>query len=80
MSLGDLLKDILPVVVGSALGPGIAGTSVSPFVSRLATGAITSKLMGGKNKDAVRNALLAGIGGMAFDNLSEQLVRNYLLQ
>ena len=28
--------------------------------------------MGGKNKDAVRNALLAGIGGMAFDNFSGQ--------
>ena len=76
MSLGDLLKDILPVVVGSALGPGIgsavAGTGTSPFLSRLATGAITSKLMGGKSKDAVRNALLAGIGGMAFDNFSSQ--------
>ncbi len=74
MSLGDLLKDLAPVLIGSALGPGIgsdvAGQGFSPFVSRLATGAITSKLMGGKNKDAVRNALLAGIGGMAFDNLS----------
>jgi hypothetical protein len=76
MSLGDLLKDLAPVLIGSALGPGIgsavAGQGFSPFVSRLATGAITSKLMGGKNKDAVRNALLAGIGGMAFDNLSGQ--------
>jgi hypothetical protein len=72
MSLGDLLKDLAPVLIGSALGPAIGGQAVSPFVSRLATGAITSKLMGGKNKDAVRNALLAGIGGMAFDNLSSQ--------
>jgi len=72
MSLGDLLKDLAPVLIGSALGPAIGGQAVSPFVSRLATGAITSKLMGGKNKDAVRNALLAGIGGMAFDNLSGQ--------
>jgi len=76
MSLGDLLKDLAPVLIGSALGPGIgsavAGQGFSPFVSRLATGAITSKLMGGKNKDAVRNALLAGIGGMAFDNFSGQ--------
>ena len=74
MSLGDLLKDLAPVLIGSALGPAIGGQAVSPFVSRLATGAITSKLMGGKNKDAVRNALLAGIGGMAFDNLSGQQV------
>ena len=72
MSLGDLIKDIAPVLIGATLGPGIAGATVNPFISRLATGAITSKLMGGKNKDAVRNALLAGIGGMAFDNLSGQ--------
>ena len=76
MSLGKLLKDILPVVVGSALGPGIgsaiAGTGASPFISRLATGAVLSKLSGGSSKDAVRNALLSGIGGMAFDNFSGQ--------
>tara|TARA_Y100000114_G_scaffold144583_1_gene153319 strand:- start:26 stop:835 length:810 start_codon:yes stop_codon:yes gene_type:complete len=76
MSLGKLLKDILPVVVGSALGPGIgsaiAGTGASPFISRLATGAVLSKLGGGSSKDAVRNALLSGIGGMAFDNFSGQ--------
>ena len=76
MSLGKLLKDILPVVVGSALGPGIgsaiAGTGASPFISRLATGAVLSKLSGGSSKDAVRNALLSGIGGMAFDNFSSQ--------
>tara|TARA_R100001591_G_scaffold24823_3_gene34919 strand:- start:446 stop:1255 length:810 start_codon:yes stop_codon:yes gene_type:complete len=80
MSLGKLFKDLAPVLIGSALGPGIgsaiAGQGFSPFVSRLATGAITSKLMGGKNKDAVRNALLAGIGGMAFDRFggAEQAV------
>ena len=72
MSLGDLIKDIAPVLIGATLGPGIAGAGVNPFISRLATGAITSKLAGGKNKDAVRNALLAGIGGMAFDNFSGQ--------
>ena len=72
MSLGDLLKDIAPVLIGATLGPGIAGAGVNPFISRAVTGAITSKLTGGKSKDAVRNALLAGIGGMAFDNLSGQ--------
>ena len=72
MSLGDLLKDIAPVLIGATLGPGIAGAGVNPFISRAVTGAITSKLTGGKSKDAVRNALLAGIGGMAFDNFSGQ--------
>ena len=72
MSLGDLIKDIAPVLIGATLGPGIAGAGVNPFISRAVTGAITSKLAGGKSKDAVRNALLAGIGGMAFDNLSGQ--------
>tara|TARA_R100001129_G_scaffold77468_2_gene52856 strand:+ start:30 stop:839 length:810 start_codon:yes stop_codon:yes gene_type:complete len=74
MSIGDFLKDLAPILIGSALGPGIgtavAGTGASPFISRAVTGAITSKLMGGKSKDAVRNALLSGIGGMAFDNIS----------
>ena len=74
MNLGDLAKTILPIVVGSALGPGIgtavAGTGASPFISRALTGAATSKLMGGKSKDAIRNALLASVGGMAFDNFT----------
>jgi len=78
MNLGDLAKTILPIVVGSALGPGIgsavAGTGASPFISRALTGAVTSKLMGGKSKDAIRNALLAGVGGMAFDNFTGQQV------
>jgi len=71
MNLGDLLKDIAPVLIGATLGPGITGAS-NPFIGRAVTGAITSKLTGGKSKDAVRNALLAGIGGMAFDNFSGQ--------
>ena len=76
MSLGDFIKTALPVVLSATLGPGIgqavAGTGASPFVSRLVTGAALSKLGGRKNKDAVRDALLAGIGGMAFDNFSGQ--------
>ena len=82
MSLGKLLKDlIIPVAISSVAGPTIGGgianlfgtkTAVSPFLSRLGTGFVTSKLMGGSSKDAVRNALLSGIGGMAFDNFSNQ--------
>ena len=55
MNLGDLLKDVAPVLIGATLGPGITGAS-NPFIGRAITGAITSKLTGGKSKDAVRNA------------------------
>ena len=71
MSLGKLLKNLAPVALVAFLGPGIgtaiAGTGASPFISRAVTGALTSKLMGGKTKDALRNALIAGVGGAAFD-------------
>ena len=70
MSLGKLLKDIAPVLIGATLGPAVAGTAVSPFISRAVAGGLTSKLMGGKTKDALRNALIAGVGGAAFDQFS----------
>jgi len=68
MSLGKLLKQIAPIAISAFAGPAL-GTSfgASPFVSRAVTGALTSKLMGGKNKDALRNALITGITGAAFD-------------
>ena len=57
MSLGKLLKDIAPVLIGATLGPGIgAQFGASPFISRAVTGALTSKLAGGRSKDALRNA------------------------
>ena len=68
MSLGKLLKNLAPVALGAFAGPAIgASFGASPFVSRALTGALTSKLMGGKSKDALRNALIAGVGGAAFD-------------
>ena len=71
MSLGKLLKDIAPVLIGATLGPGIgAQFGASPFISRAVTGALTSKLAGGRSKDALRNALIAGVGGAAFDKFS----------
>ena len=71
MSLGKLLKNIAPVLIGATLGPGIGQTfGASPFISRAVTGALTSKLTGGKTKDALRNALIAGVGGAAFDKFS----------
>lgn len=78
MSLGKLIKSLAPVAISAFAGPAIGSgigqlfgsSAVSPFISRALTGAVTSKLMGGKNKDALRNALLSGIGGMAMDNFS----------
>ena len=82
MSLGKLFKKLAPIAIsafaGPAIGAGIgqafSGSALSPFVSRALTGAVTSKLMGGRNKDALRNALLSGIGGMAIDKFSGQQV------
>ena len=81
MSIGKLLKDLAPIAISAFAGPSVgagigklfgAESALSPFLSRAITGAATSKLMGGKNKDAVRNALLSGIGGMAFDSMGAQ--------
>lgn len=80
MSLGKFLKNIAPIAIsafaGPAIGQGIgqlfSTSAVNPFVSRALTGAVTSKLFGGKDKDALRNALLSGIGGMALDSFGAQ--------
>lgn len=81
MSIGKLLKDLAPIAISAFAGPQVgagigklfgAESALSPFLSRAITGAATSKLMGGRSKDAVRNALLAGVGGMALDSLSGQ--------
>ena len=80
MSLGKLIKSLAPVAISAFAGPAIGSgigqlfgsSAVSPFISRALTGAVTSKLMGGKNKDALRNALLSGIGGMAIDSFGGQ--------
>ena len=78
MSIGKLLKNLAPIAIsafaGPAIGAGIgqafSGSALSPFISRALTGAVTSKLMGGRNKDALRNALLSGIGGAAIDRFT----------
>jgi len=80
MSLGKLIKSLAPIAISAFAGPAIGSgigqlfgsSAVSPFISRALTGAVTSKLMGGKNKDALRNALLSGIGGMAIDSFGGQ--------
>ena len=82
MSLGKLFKKLAPIAIsafagptiGTGIGQAFSGSALSPFVSRALTGAVTSKLMGGRNKDALRNALLSGLGGMAIDKFSGQQV------
>jgi len=77
MSIGNLIKSIAPVLIGAASGGAGAGLGSlfgieSPFLQRALIGGLTSKAMGGKNKDAIRDMLLSGVGGMAFDNFKGQ--------
>ena len=68
MSLGRFLKRIAPVALGTFIGPAALGTTgLGPFAQRAITGALTSKLMGRSTKDSLRDALLAGASGAAFD-------------
>jgi|TARA_R110000796_G_scaffold112027_3_gene223517 hypothetical protein len=82
--LGKLIKTIAPIAISAYLGPaagagigsmfgaGTAGASFmsNPLVGRAITGALSSKLTGGSNKDALKNALLSGVTGAAFDSFS----------
>jgi hypothetical protein len=79
MSLGKLLKKIAPIAISAFAGPAIGsglgamfGTSaVNPFISRALTGALASKLGGGKTKDAVMAGLLSGGLGAMFGGGAE---------
>ena len=74
MSIGKLLKQIAPIALSAFAGPAVGqglgamfGTSaVNPFISRALTGALASKLGGGKTKDAVMAGLLSGGLGAMF--------------
>jgi hypothetical protein len=74
MSIGKLLKQLAPIALSAVAGPSVGaglgqlfGTSaVSPFISRALTGALASKLGGGKTKDAVMAGLLSGGLGAMF--------------
>ena len=74
MSIGKLLKQIAPIALSAVAGPAVGaglgqlfGTSaVNPFISRALTGAVASKLGGGKTKDAVMAGLLSGGIGQLF--------------
>jgi len=79
MSLGKLLKKIAPIAISAFAGPSVGaglgqlfGTSaVNPFISRALTGALASKLGGGKTKDAVMAGLLSGGLGAMFGGGTE---------
>jgi len=82
MSIGKFIKDFAPVIIGAATGG--AGTGLGTFFSSLGVenpilqqaivGGLTTKAFGGKDKDAVRNALLSGLGGAFLDNRTTQSV------
>ena len=82
MNLGNLLKEIvLPVAIGTVAGPAVGAgigklfgtqTALSPFLTNAGTTFLTSKAMGSKSKDALRNALIGGVTGMISGNVGSQ--------
>jgi len=73
--IGKLLKTVAPIAIGAMIGPGagaaLGGAGMNPFISRAITGALTSKLSGGKTKDALMAGLLSGGLGAMFGGGAE---------
>ena len=75
MGLGDILKQVvLPVATGAFLGPtastglkalGLTKAATNPLISNALASGLGSLVMGGKPKDALRSALVGGLGGTA---------------
>ena len=68
MNLKDIIKIAAPVVLGPAAGSAISGflpaaIASNPMISSALVSGIGSLAFGGKPKDALRSALLGGIGG-----------------
>lgn len=75
MKLKDLVKIAAPVAIGAFAGPaagaglkslGLGSLASSPFVTSALASGLGSFAMGGNSKDALRSALLGGIGGATF--------------
>jgi hypothetical protein len=67
--LDDIAKIALPVVAGSFLGPaasGLFGSAVSPAIQNALLSGGIGLLTGQKPKDALKSALLGGIGQTMF--------------
>ena len=73
--IGKLIKQVAPIAL-SAFAPQLAaGTAlggISPFLLRAGTGALASKLGGGKTKDALMAGLLSGGLGAMFEGAGSQ--------
>ena len=73
MGLGDVLKKVvLPVAAGAFLGAPVAGAmkglglgklAANPFIANALASGLGSMVAGGDTKDALRSALLGGVGG-----------------
>lgn len=63
MSLGDILKSVAPTLLGSAASGG------NPVLGAILSG-IGTVATGGKTKDALRNALLGGLGSTVIPSFS----------
>ena len=82
MKLKDLVKIAAPIAIGAFAGPmagtaltklGLGSLASSPFASSALASGLGSVLMGGKPKDALRSALLGGIGGATFGQMGQQV-------
>jgi len=72
--IGKLIKQVAPIAL-AAYAPQLAGGTalggISPFLLRAGTGALASKLGGGKTKDALMAGLLSGGLGAMFGGGAE---------
>ena len=78
MGLSDILKKVvLPVACSYFLGPlagkglsalGMTKAASSPLITNALASGLGSLAMGGKPKDALRSALIGGIGGTALQD------------
>ena len=78
MGLSDIFKKVVLPIAGSYfLGPmagkglsalGMTKAASSPFITNALVSGLGSLAMGGKPKDALRSALIGGIGGTALQD------------